>query len=162
MLPTQQICIPGRSEQGRRHRSLIDVIQDLEQENAAEVASSGVSPASDRPVPLDLTGATSDPLPAAADLQHQQQQHQHQQQQSPGLVSHRLQHSEDGSESLSCPPGAKVTVGMVQSAACMRQDRRPELKSMLSEGSLLCPARSCIQYCVKLGFPVVGSHHQFQ
>ena len=113
------------------------------------MASSGVSPASDRPVPLDLSGAISDPLPTT-------------QEQSPGLVSHRLQHSEDGSESLSCPPGAKVTVGMVQSAACMRQDRRPELKSMLSEGSLLCPARSCIQYCVKLGFPVVGSHHQFQ
>ena len=94
----------GRSEQARRHRSLIDVIQDLEQENAAEVASSGVSPASDRPVPLDLSGAISDPLSAAA-----KQQHQHQQQQSPGLVSHRLQHSEDGSESLSCPPGATLT-----------------------------------------------------
>ena len=111
----------GRSEQARRHRSLIDVIQDLEQENAAEVASSGVSPASDRPVPLDLSGAISDPLPATAkqqqhqqhqQQQHQQQQHQqqqHQQQQSPGLVSHRLQHSEDGSESLSCPPGATLT-----------------------------------------------------
>ena len=97
----------GRSEQGQRHRSLIDVIQDLEQENAAEVASSGVSPASDRPVPLDLSGAISDPLPATA--KQQQQQHQ----QSPGLVSHRLQHSEDGSESLSCPPGAKQTVLLV-------------------------------------------------
>ena len=94
----------GRSEQGRRHRSLIDVIQDLEQENAAEVASSGVSPASDRPVPLDLSGASQDPLPAAEEEQHQQEQ----QHQSPGLVSHRLQHSEDGSESLSCPPGASV------------------------------------------------------
>ena len=102
----------GRSEQGRRHRSLIDVIQDLEQENAAEVASSGVSPASDRPVPLDLSGASQDPLPAAEEQQHQQRQQQ-QQQQSPGLVSHRLQHSEDGSESLSCPPGATLTVVIV-------------------------------------------------
>ena len=112
----------GRSEQARRHRSLIDVIQDLEQENAAEVASSGVSPASDRPVPLDLSGAISDPLPATAKQQHQQhQQQQHQQQQSPGLVSHRLQHSEDGSESLSCPPGATLTALPViaESSECL-------------------------------------------
>ena len=96
------ICVTamrsGRSEQGRRHRSLIDVIQDLEQENAAEVASSGVSPASDRPVPLDLSGAISDPLPDAEAQQRRQQQ-------ASGLVSHRLQHSEDGSEAVSCPPG---------------------------------------------------------
>ena len=64
------------------------------------MASSGVSPASDRPVPLDLSGAISDPLPTT-------------QEQSPGLVSHRLQHSEDGSDSFSCPPGAKMTAVMV-------------------------------------------------
>ena len=55
-----------------------------------------MSPASDRPVPLDLSGAISDPLPTT-------------QEQSPGLVSHRLQHSEDGSDSFSCPPGATLT-----------------------------------------------------
>lgn len=87
----------GGSEQNRRHRSLIDVIQDLEQEHAAEVASSGVSPASDRPVPLDLSGAVSNPRPPAVEQR---------QQQPPGLSSHRLQHSEDGSESVSYPPGA--------------------------------------------------------
>ena len=54
-------CGAGQSER-QRHRTLIDVIQDLEQENAAEVASSGVSPASDRPVPLDLSCSISGSL----------------------------------------------------------------------------------------------------
>ena len=107
----------GRSEQRRRHRSLIDVIQDLEQENAAEVASSGVSPSSDRPVPLDLSGAISDHLPD--DEEHRRQQ------QVSGLVSHRLQHSEDGSEAVSCPPGAHDTdtfalaCDQIQRLACL-------------------------------------------
>lgn len=46
---------------GRQHRTLIDVIQDLEQENAEEEVSTGLSPANERPVPLDLSCAISDP-----------------------------------------------------------------------------------------------------
>ena len=87
----------GGSERSTRHRSLIDVIHDLEQEHAAEVASSGVSPASDRPVPLDLSGAISDPLPSA----HEQQ--------PPGLGSHRLQRSEDGRDTVSCPGAVPIS-----------------------------------------------------
>ena len=37
------------------------MIQDLEQENAEEEVSTGLSPANERPVPLDLSCAVSDP-----------------------------------------------------------------------------------------------------
>lgn len=90
----------------RRHRSLIDVIQDLEQENAAEIASSGVSPASDRPVPLDLSGAISEPTPIPSTSgQHAQGQALEQPPALPPSVPHHLRPSDDGSEPVPCPPG---------------------------------------------------------
>ncbi|DBA95987.1 TPA: hypothetical protein ACH3X1_001498 [Trebouxia sp. C0004] len=93
----------------RRHRSLIDVIQDLEQENAAEIASSGVSPASDRPVPLDLSGAISEPMPIPGTSgQHAQGQALEQPPALPPGMPHHLRPSDDGSEPVPCPPGLEV------------------------------------------------------
>ncbi|KAL0056464.1 hypothetical protein WJX82_011637 [Trebouxia sp. C0006] len=93
----------------RRHRSLIDVIQDLEQENAAEIASSGVSPASDRPVPLDLSGAISEPMPIPGRFgQHAPGQALEQPPALPPGVPHHLRPSDDGSEPVPCPPGLEV------------------------------------------------------
>ena len=94
----------------RRHRSLIDVIQDLEQEHAAEVASSGVSPASDRPVPLDLSGAISDPvdIPGTSG-QHAQGQSLEQPPVQPHGLPHHMRPSDDGSEPVPCPPGEHLS-----------------------------------------------------
>lgn len=61
--PEAEECTPAGGKSARRHRTLVDVIQDLEQENAEEAASTGMSPASERPVPLDLTCAVSEPVP---------------------------------------------------------------------------------------------------
>ncbi len=102
-------CCTVGSER-RRHRSLIDVIQDLEQENAAEIASSGVSPASDRPVPLDLSGAISEPMPIPGRFgQHAPGQALEQPPALPPGVPHHLRPSDDGSEPVPCPPGKACT-----------------------------------------------------
>ena len=120
----------GHSDQRRRHRSLIDVIQDLEQENAAEVASSGVSPASERPVPLDLTGAISDPLPEDEEQQHEQQQ-------ASGLRPHQLQRSEDGSEAVACPPGDSASACLPSGLARLSYSKTAEGVCSLGTSSVL-------------------------
>ena len=121
------MCTVGSER--RRHRSLIDVIQDLEQENAAEIASSGVSPASDRPVPLDLSGAISEPMPIPSTSgQHARGQAL---EQPPALrpgVPHHLRPSDDGSEPVPCPPGKTVQHAQVASDTDSQRSQMPKSK----------------------------------
>ena len=108
--PESAALLHSVGSERRRHRSLIDVIQDLEQEHAAEVASSGVSPASDRPVPLDLSGAISDPvdIPSTSG-QHGQGQPLEQPPVQPHGLPHHMRPSDDGSEPVPCPPGEHLS-----------------------------------------------------
>jgi len=65
-----------------------------------------VSPASDRPVPLDLSGAISEPMPIPGTFgQHAQGQALEQPPALPPGVPHHLRPSDDGSEPVPCPPG---------------------------------------------------------
>ena len=74
------------------------------------MASSGVSPASDRPVPLDLSGAISDPadVPSTSG-QHAQGQPLEQPPVQPHGLPHHMRPSDDGSEPVPCPPGEHLS-----------------------------------------------------
>ena len=121
-----------------RHRTLIDVIQDLEQENAEEEGSTGLSPANERPVPLDLSCAISDPVPmqeacsnASAGTEDTSDQQSH-----PVKLPTEAELS-GNNQSMSPPPGQSTACQMTN-ATEIRDNNRIPMSSTLGHFSTGC------------------------